>query len=56
VRSAAGSVQRAAQYVQDHSVKDILSGLDRAARRRPAIAIGVAVLAGFLVGRAFRSR
>lgn len=56
MRSAAGSVQRAAHYVQAHSVKDVLAGIDRAARRRPVAAIGLAVLAGFLVGRAMRSR
>ena len=56
VRSAAGSVQRAADYVQAHSVKDLFIGIDRAARRRPAAAIGIALVAGFLVGRAIRSR
>jgi hypothetical protein len=56
VRSAADSVQRAAHYVQAHSVKDVIAGIDRAARRRPAAAIGLAVLAGFLVGRAIRPR
>jgi hypothetical protein len=56
VRSAADGVQRAAQYVQAYSVKDVISGVGRAARRRPAAAIGIAVLAGFLVGRAIRSR
>ncbi len=56
MRSAAGGVQRAAHYVQEHSVKEVLAGIDRAARRRPVAAIGLAVLAGFLVGRAFRSR
>ena len=56
VRSAADSVQRAAHYVQAHSVKDVLNGIERAARRRPVAAIGIAVVAGFLVGRAIRSR
>jgi hypothetical protein len=56
VRSAAENVQRAAHYVQDHSVRDIFTGIDRAARRRPVAAIGIAVVAGFLVGRAIRSR
>jgi ElaB/YqjD/DUF883 family membrane-anchored ribosome-binding protein len=56
VRSAADHVQRAAHYVQAHSVKDVLSGIERAARRRPVAAIGIAVIAGFLVGRAIRSR
>ena len=56
VHSAAGGIQRAAQYVQAHTVKDVFAGIGRAARRRPAAAIGIAVVAGFLVGRAIRSR
>jgi ElaB/YqjD/DUF883 family membrane-anchored ribosome-binding protein len=56
VRSAAENVQRAAHYVQAHSVRDIFTGIDRAARRRPVAAIGIAVAAGFLLGRAIRSR
>jgi hypothetical protein len=56
VHSAAEGVQRAAHYVQAHSVKDIWSGIGSAARRRPVAAIGIAVVAGFLVGRAIRSR
>lgn len=56
VRSAASGVQRAAHYVQAHSVKDVATGIERAARRRPGAAIAIAVVAGFLVGRALRSR
>jgi hypothetical protein len=56
VRSAAGSVHRAAHYVHAHSVKDVVTGIERAARRRPIHAIAIAVAAGFLVGRAIRSR
>jgi len=56
VRSAAGGMHRAARYVHAHSVKDILSGIEKAARRRPVISIAVAMVAGFLVGRAIRSR
>jgi ElaB/YqjD/DUF883 family membrane-anchored ribosome-binding protein len=46
----------AAHYVQAHSVKDVLNGIERAARRRPVATIAIAVVAGFLVGRAIRSR
>ena len=46
----------AAHYVQAHSVRDVATGIDRAVRKRPAASIAVAVVAGFLVGRAFRSR
>src|SRR4051794_26160254 len=35
VRSAASGVQRAAHYVQAHSVKDVASGIERTVRRRP---------------------
>jgi len=56
VRTAANGVQRAAQYVQAHSVKDIATEIESAVRWRPALSIAVAVVAGFLVGRAIRSR
>jgi ElaB/YqjD/DUF883 family membrane-anchored ribosome-binding protein len=56
VRSAASGVQRAAHYVQAHSVKDVATGLEKAARSRPVAAIAIAVVAGFLFGRALRSR
>lgn len=56
VRSAASGLQRAAHYVQAHSVKDVATGLEKAARSRPVAAIAIAVVAGFLVGRALRSR
>lgn len=56
VRTAASGMQRAAHYVQAHTVKDVVSGVERAARRRPAAAIAIAVVAGFLAGRALRAR
>ncbi len=56
MRGAAGSVQRAAQYVQTHSWRDAITGIDRAARRHPAYAIAAAAMLGFFVGRAIRSR
>jgi ElaB/YqjD/DUF883 family membrane-anchored ribosome-binding protein len=56
VKTAADSFEKAAQYVQAKSVKDLAAGIDRAVRRRPASSIAVAVVAGFLVGRALRSR
>ena len=56
VRTAASSVQRAAHYVQAHSVKDMATGLEEAVRSRPAVSIAIAAVAGFLVGRALRSR
>jgi ElaB/YqjD/DUF883 family membrane-anchored ribosome-binding protein len=56
VRTAATGVQRAAHYVQAHGVKDVATGIERVVRQRPAASIAVAVVAGFLVGRALRSR
>ncbi len=56
VRNAATGVQRAAHYVQVHSVKDVATGIERVVRHRPAVSVLAAVLAGFLVGRALRSR
>jgi ElaB/YqjD/DUF883 family membrane-anchored ribosome-binding protein len=56
VRTAASGVQRAAHYVQAHGVKDVATGIERVVRRRPAAAIAIAVAAGFLIGRALRSR
>ena len=56
VRTAASKVQRAAHYVQAHSVKDVATGLGEAVRSRPAVSIAIAAAAGFLVGRALRSR
>jgi ElaB/YqjD/DUF883 family membrane-anchored ribosome-binding protein len=56
VRNATSGVQRAAHYVQVHSVKDMATGFERLVLRRPATSVAAAVIAGFLVGRALRSR
>ena len=55
-RGAADTFERAARYVQGHSVRDMAAGMGRTVRRHPAPSIAVAVVAGFLVGRAIRSR
>jgi len=55
-RGAAKGVRRAAHYVQDHPVKEIAAGIGRAARERPATAIAIAMVAGFLIGRSLRRR
>lgn len=55
VRHATTGVQRAAHYVQVHSVKDMAIGIGRFARRRPGPTILFAVGAGFLVGWALRA-
>ena len=56
VRNAATGARRAANYVQRYSAKDVVAGAERVVRRRPAVSIAVAVVAGFLVGRALRSK
>ena len=56
VRTAASGVQRAAQYVQAHSVRDVAAEVGRAMRSRPAASIAIAAAAGFIIGRALRPR
>jgi ElaB/YqjD/DUF883 family membrane-anchored ribosome-binding protein len=56
LRTAGEKVQNAAHYVQDEYLKDMSSGVERFARRRPGVSIGTAVLVGFLLGRALRRR
>jgi len=56
VRKTASSVNRAAHYVHAHSAKDVAIEIERFVRRRPGYSIAAAVVAGFLVGRALRSR
>jgi hypothetical protein len=56
VRNAANGLERAAHYVQEHGLGSAAAGIDRAIRIRPAVSIAVAVVAGYLVGRALRSR
>ena len=50
VRHATGGIQRAANYVQAHSVKDMATGMERIVRQRPVPSLLVAVLAGFVIG------
>jgi ElaB/YqjD/DUF883 family membrane-anchored ribosome-binding protein len=56
VRSAKGGLHRAAHYVHAHSTEDMAAEIERLVCRRPAYSIGVAIVAGFLVGRALRPR
>jgi len=53
---ATSGVHRAAGYVQTLSVKDVAVGIERAVRSRPASAMAIAIVAGYLVGRSLRSR
>jgi len=54
VRSATGGIERAAHYVQGHSVKEMATGVEQVVRRRPAYSIAIAVIAGYLLGCALR--
>ena len=56
VRTVAVEAERASHYVPAQPLKEVAAGIDRAVRRRPASAIALAVVAGFLVGRVLRSR
>jgi ElaB/YqjD/DUF883 family membrane-anchored ribosome-binding protein len=50
------AMRRASSDLLEHSIKGAAAQVTRLVRRRPGISIMVAVAAGFLVGRAFRSR
>jgi ElaB/YqjD/DUF883 family membrane-anchored ribosome-binding protein len=56
MRGAACRAGRAARYVHDHSVRDMVAGIDRFVRRYPVPSAALAVVAGFLAGRVIRSR
>jgi hypothetical protein len=56
VRDATSGIERAGRHMQSLSVKDVAIGIGRAVRSRPASAMALAVVAGFLIGRALRSR
>ncbi len=56
VHNAAGGLHRAAHYVHGYSAKDVVTGIERLMRRRPGYSIALAVVAGFVIGRAIRSR
>lgn len=55
-RGTAGGIERAARYMHGDAVRRAAAGLDRLVRERPVYSIGAAAVAGFLIGRALRSR
>jgi ElaB/YqjD/DUF883 family membrane-anchored ribosome-binding protein len=55
-RRAADGLERAANYVHIHSVRDVAFRVERFVNEKPATAILIAVAAGFLAGRALRPR
>jgi hypothetical protein len=56
VRDATSGIERASRKAQSLSAKDVAIGIGRAVRSRPASAMALAVVAGFLIARAIRSR
>jgi hypothetical protein len=56
MRNAANGVQRAARVMQGHEWRGVAAGVARAVRGRPATSILLAMVAGFLIGRALRPR
>jgi len=54
VHTATEKVQQAAHYVQQHYLKDARAQLERLAKRRPAVSMLAAAIAGYVVGRAIR--
>jgi hypothetical protein len=54
--TGAGVQRAAAQYVQAHSVRDVATEIESAVRWRPALSMAAAMVAGYLVAWAIRSR
>ena len=56
VQRAKRTAGRAANYVQNHSPKNMAAGIERMVRHRPGTALILAVVAGFVIGRSLRRR
>jgi len=56
LRSAKTSARKAAYWIHEHSLKDVVAGFSGIPRQRPEAALVVAAVAGFLVGRSLRRR
>jgi hypothetical protein len=46
---------RASRYLRDHEAMDLVDGIERLARRQPALFLGGALVAGLAIGRFFKS-
>lgn len=55
VHDAASGMEDAAATLREHSVDDLMKGLDEFARTRPSALFGGAVLAGFALSRFLKS-
>ena len=52
---AADTMQATADYVRDHDVSDMVSGVGSFVRRYPGQSLLCAAAIGFLIGRSFKS-
>jgi ElaB/YqjD/DUF883 family membrane-anchored ribosome-binding protein len=55
-RGAASGIERAARYMRGEGARRATAELDRLVHERPIYSIAIAAAAGFLLGRALRSR
>ena len=55
VQRAAEQIERAAKYVQDADIREVVDQVEDFARRRPAVFIGAAFAAGILAARYLKS-
>lgn len=55
VHKAAGQIERASDYLQTHSVSDIIEEVQSYARREPVVTIAVAAGIGFLAARLLKA-
>jgi hypothetical protein len=56
LRSAKTSARKAADWIHEHSLKDVAVGFSGVLRQKPEAALVVAAVAGFLIGRSLRRR
>jgi ribosomal protein S11 len=56
LRSAKTSARKAADWIHEHSLKDVSVGFRGVLRQKPEAALVVAAVAGFLIGRSLRRR
>jgi len=54
-QNAAEKIETASSYLRENEVGDMMSDVERLVRSRPTESLVVALAAGFLVGRAFKS-
>jgi len=55
VEKGAGYVDRLSRNLRDHDVNDLLGQARRSFRERPALSLGLAMAAGFALGRVLRA-